>query len=167
MEKSQSELVSRSLQCSLGLVPMPPFYRSSERKGARRIGGTVGAHSSGSHAPFLSVISKSWCTQDRRDTGQQGLIPLVPVQRPPTRQETDEWLAAQRRRRSGQAGPLGTSTAFVMDPNTGQLVPTADIASSLPVCRQYCCHVTCLQQKSVVFGKKCVILTEQSVILSK
>jgi hypothetical protein len=51
-----------------------------------------------------------------------GLIPLVPVQRPPTRAETDAWLAAEgatRGPRSGVAAPGG----FVMDPNTGQLMP--------------------------------------------
>ena len=55
------------------------------------------------------------------------LIALCPVARPPTRVQTDEWLAAEAAGagiKGGMHGAPGSAGAgFRMDPNTGRLIP--------------------------------------------
>ena len=58
------------------------------------------------------------------------LIALCPVARPPTRTQTDEWLAAEGLAVVQGLGPEGgtrsagvAGSGFRMDPNTGRLIP--------------------------------------------
>ena len=62
------------------------------------------------------------------DVSGPRLIALCPVARPPSRVQTDEWLAAEdaglRVQRGGTHGAPGSAGAgFRMDPNTGRLIP--------------------------------------------
>ena len=55
------------------------------------------------------------------------LLVFVPAKPPPTRADTDAWLAARRSRRRGRQQRVGSGgpADYAMDPNTGQLLPAA------------------------------------------